>query len=219
MDKYIELKELFEKNGDCEKAVEMTAYMRNLFSFYGLQAPKRKAIYKDLLKEEKRKKRIDWDLLDSCYADEHRELQYFVVDYLASMQKYLSFADIPRIKKYIKAKQWWDTIDGLSKTVGNIAFVDERINDLMLEWSVDEDFWVRRISILHQLSRKDKMNTQLLENILVNNFGCSEFFINKAIGWSLRDYSKTNPDWVRNFIESYKDKLDNLSIREAGKHL
>ena len=112
-----------------------------------------------------------------------------------------------------------DTIDGLDRIVGNIAFFDERINNLMLEWSTDDDFWVRRIAIDHQLCRKDKTNTQLLEKILVNNFGSSEFFINKAIGWSLRDYSKTNPDWVRNFVETYKDKMDKLSIREASKYL
>ena len=75
----------------------------------------------------------------------------------------------------------------------------------MLEWSTDEDFWVRRIAIDHQLCRKERTNT--------------EFFINKAIGWSLRDYSKTNQDWVRNFVETHKDKMDKLSIREASKYL
>jgi len=59
----------------------------------------------------------------------------------------------------------------------------------------------------------------LLEKILVNNFGSSEFFINKAIGWSLRDYSRINPDWVREFVEEHKDRMDKLSIREASKYL
>lgn len=90
---------------------------------------------------------------------------------------------------------------------------------IILEWSTDEDFWIRRIAIDHQLCRKDKTNTQLLKEILVNNFGSSEFFINKAIGWSLRDYSKTNPEWVKNFVETYHDKMDKLSIREASKYL
>ena len=208
MDKYIKLKKKFEKNRNNDNAINMAAYMRNLFLFYGLPTPKRRTLYKKFLKEEKSKKIIDWDLLDKCYEDEYREFQYFVIDYLAIMQKILTFEDIPRIKKYIKTKQWWDTIDSLNRIVGNIAFVDERINDLMIEWSIDEDFWVRRIAIDHQLCRKDKTNTQLLEKILVNNLESSEFFINKAIGWSLRDYSKTNPELVRNFIETYKDKMD-----------
>ncbi len=219
MDMYFEIKEQFEINRDEENAVKMAAYMKNLFTFYGIAAPKRKAIYKELLKEEKRKKLVNWNLLNKCYEDEYREFQYFVIDYLVAMQKYLTYDDVPYMKKYIKTKQWWDTIDGFDRIIGNIAFVDERINDLMLKWSTDDDFWVRRISIDHQLSRKDKTNAELLERILVNNFGSSEFFINKAIGWSLRDYSKSNPDWVRKFIERHKDKMDKLSIREASKYI
>lgn len=141
------------------------------------------------------------------------------MDYLVTMQKYLTYDDVSKIFKYIKSKQWWDTIDGLDRIVGNIAFKDERINDLMLKWSKDEDFWVRRIAIDHQLCRKEKTNTELLEKIIVNNFGSNEFFINKAIGWSLRDYSKTNPKWVKEFVGKYKDKMDKLSIKEASKYI
>ena len=89
----------------------------------------------------------------------------------------------------------------------------------MIEWSKDEDFWIRRIAIDHQLTRKEKTNAELLEKIIINNFGSDEFFINKAIGWSLRDYSKTNPQWVRNFIEKYKGQMDKLSIIEASKYI
>lgn len=141
------------------------------------------------------------------------------MDYLVTMQKYLTYDDVTKISKYIKSKQWWDTIDGLDRIVGNIAFKDERINDLMLKWSKDEDFWIRRIAIDHQLCRKEKTNTELLETIIVNNFGSNEFFINKAIGWSLRDYSKTNPEWVRNFVNKHKDEMDKLSIKEASKYI
>lgn len=219
MDRYLELKEQFEGHGEEETAIKMAQYMRNLFSFYGLPTPKRRALYKALLKEEKRRQGIDWALLDRCYADEHREFQYFVIDYLAAMQGFLTFDDVPRLKKYVKTKPWWDTIDGLDSILGNIAFSDARINDLMLEWSTDEDLWMRRIAIDHQLGRKERTDPQLLEKILVNNFGSSEFFINKAIGWSLREYAKVNADWVRKFIETYRDQMNQLSIREASKHL
>lgn len=219
MDKYIEIKNIFQENKDEQNAVKMSSYMRNLFTFYGLPTPKRKTLYKELLKSEKKNKVIDWAFLDKCYKDEHREFQYLVMDYLSAMQKFLTFDDVPKIEKYIRTKQWWDTIDGFDRIVGNIAFVDDRINNLMLKWSTDEDFWVRRIAIDHQLCRKEKTNIELLEEILVNNFGSKEFFINKAIGWSLRDYSKTNPDWVRAFIEKYKNQMDKLSVKEAGKYL
>lgn len=117
---------------------------------------------------------------DRCYEDDYREFQYLVMDYLITMQKYLTYDDVSKIFKYIKSKQWWDTIDVLDRIVGNIAFKDERINDLMLEWSKDEDLWVRRIAIDHQLCRKEKTNTELLEKIIVNNFGSNEFFINNG---------------------------------------
>ena len=112
------------------------------------------------------------------------------------MMMYQNFINISR-----------DTIDRFDRIVGNIAFKDGRINDLMLKWSKDEDFWLRRIAIDHQLGRKDKTNTKLLEQILINNFGSDEFFINKAIGWSLRDYSKTN------------NKMDKVSLKEAYKYI
>lgn len=79
----------------------------------------------------------------------------------------------------------------------------------MLEWSKDEDFQVRRIAIDRQLYRKEKTNTKLLEAILINNFGSNDFFINKAIGWSLRDYSKANSELVKEFVEKYKEKWAN----------
>ena len=219
MDKYTEVRKRFEENADPENAVKMAKYMRNRFIFYGIPTPKRNKLYRDFLKEEKRNKIIDWGFLNQCYDDEHREFQYLVTDYLSELNSLLTYDDIPAIRKYIDRKQWWDTIDSLDQVIGKIGLRDERVDALMLEWSTDEDFWVRRIAIDHQLLRKDKTNTVLLEKIIVNNFGSDEFFINKAIGWSLRDYSKTNPEWVRNFIERYRNRMDKLSIREAGKYI
>ena len=219
MDKYTEVRKRFEENADPENAVKMAKYMRNRFIFYGIPTPKRKKLYRDFLKEEKRNKIIDWGFLDQCYEDEHREFQYLVADYLSALNSLLTFEDIPAIRKFIDRKQWWDRIDSLDQVIGKIGLRDERVDALMLEWSTDEDFWVRRIAIDHQLLRKDKTNTVLLEKIIVNNFGSDEFFINKAIGWSLRDYSKTDPEWVRDFIERYRNRMDKLSIREAGKYI
>ncbi len=219
MEKHLKIKQLFEANRNNEKAVQEAKYMRNKFRFYGIQTPVRKALYKDFLKDEKKNKTIDWEFLDKCYEDEYREFQYLATDYLIAMAKHLSYDDVPKLLKYIKTKQWWDTIDKLDRIVGNIGLNDNRIDDVMLKWSTDKDFWVRRIAIDHQLLRKEKTNTKLLAQIIKNNFGSDEFFINKAIGWSLRDYSKTNPVWVKNFIEKHKDKMHKLSIKEASKYI
>jgi Predicted DNA alkylation repair enzyme len=89
----------------------------------------------------------------------------------------------------------------------------------MLKWSTDENIWVRRVSIDFQLQYKEKTNQKLFEQIIVNNFGTDEFFINKAIGWSLREYSKTDKKWVKDFINKHKAQLHKLSIKEASKYL
>ena len=217
--KYQRLRKKLIENSDPELARQMESYMRNKFKFYGLKTPERRKSYHDLIKLEKANKKIDWKFLDQAWVDEHREAQYFVCDYLIALEKYLKFEDIDHIFNYVKSKQWWDTIDSLIKPIGNIGFRDDRVSDLMLVWSKDDDFWVRRVAIEHQLLRKDKMNVELLNAILENNLGNSEFFINKAIGWALRDYSKTNPDWVKNFISKHHTEMATLSIKEGSKYL
>ena len=99
MEKYIEIKERFEAHQDPENAVKMAKYMKNLFPFYGIAAPERKKLYKDILKEEKKNKTVDWKFLDQCYEDDHREFQYVTLDYLTAMQKFLTYDDIPKIWK------------------------------------------------------------------------------------------------------------------------
>ena len=219
MQKFEKIREAFEANRNSEKARQMASYMRNQFAFYGIQTELRQMLYADLLREEKRADVIDWALLDTCFSDDHREFQYFVMDYLKAKQKQLVFDDINRIKRYVTEKQWWDTIDGLDRIIGNIAFVDSRVNDLMLTWSQDENFWLRRIAIDHQICRREKTDTDLLATVICNNFGSNEFFINKAIGWSLRAYSKTNPEWVRHFLADHQLEMSRLSLREASKYI
>ena len=219
MDKYLKIKDIFETNKDIETSVTMSKYMRDMYLFYGIQAPKRKELYNNFLKEEKKQKEIDWDFLDRCYEDNHREFQYLVYDYLNLLKKYVTYEDISKIKKYIINKSWWDTIDFLCKVIGDIGLRDKRVKSLMIKWSKDNNIWIRRTAIEHQLGLKDKTDTKLLETILINSFGTDEFFINKAIGWALRDYSKTNPKWVKEFINKNIDKMSNLSIKEGSKYI
>ena len=93
----------------------------------------------------------------------HREFQYLVYDYLLAMKQYVSYDDIPRIKEYIVNKSWWDTIDFLCKVIGDIELRDLRVKDLMLEWSKDDNVWIKRTAIEHQLNLKEKTDYELLE--------------------------------------------------------
>ena len=219
MDKFLEIKKRFESREDKENAVAMSKYMRNMFVFYGLPAPRRKEVYNDIIRTDKKAKVVDWKFLDKCYDDKHREFQYLVYDYLLALKQYVSFDDIPKIKYYITTKSWWYTIDFLCKVIGDIGLRDPRVKDLMIDWSKNENIWLKRTAIEHQLGLKEKTDTKLLEMIIVNNFGSNEFFVNKAIGWALRDYSKTDLEFVKNFINRHRDEMDGLSIREASKYL
>ena len=208
-----------EKNRNELLAVSMERYMQDKFSFLGVRGVTRTEIYKKYFPEARKSKVIDWDFVESCWNKEEREFQYVVVYYLKTMQKFLKREDISRLKYLIVTKSWWDTVDLLAKVVGSLVIRIEGYDQIMLEWSKDSNIWLKRVAILYQLSLKEKVDKQVLERILVNNLGDSEFFINKAIGWALRDYSKFNPEWVREFIEKNKNGMANLSIREASKYL
>lgn len=211
-------KVLYE-NEDKEKAFNMAKYMKNQFDFLGINKPELKKIEREYFKEIKNEEYIDYDFVNTCYSDSNREFQYIAIDYLINKKKYLTNQDISFIKNLIVTKSWWDTSDILYKLMAYLSLKYEDINQILISWSKDKNIWLRRVSIIHQLLRKEKTNTKLLENIIVNNLGSDEFFINKAIGWALRDYSKTNKEWVSNFINKYKDKMANLSVREASKYL
>ena len=210
--------DIFRAAANAEKAGPMAAYMRDQFAFLGIQKPERKKLSREFLKAAD-KKTVDWNFIFKCWEQPEREFQYLAMDYLLKLEPLLTPADMQNIRRLIVTKSWWDTIDSLDVMVGGIALRYPEINDIILEWSKDENFWLRRTAIDHQLTRKEKTDTELLERILVNNFGQTEFFINKAIGWSLRDYSKTNPGWVRDFIARYHGEMAPLSIREASKYI
>ena len=89
----------------------------------------------------------------------------------------------------------------------------------MEDWSVSDNIWIKRTAIEHQFCLKDKTDSVLLEKIILNCLGSDEFFINKAIGWALRDYQKVNPKWVQDFITKHKDRMSSLTIREASKYI
>lgn len=207
------------KHKNEKEAEKMSAYMLNKFKYIGIKTPERRKIFKNFFKEYKKEEIINWEFINKCWENEYRELQYSAIDYLKEMVKFLTEKDIPKIKKLIITKSWWDTVDGIDVIVGETALKYPEINKTLIKWSKDKNIWLRRIAIDHQLLRKEKTNTELLSEIIENNLNDTEFFINKAIGWVLRDYSKTNPDWVRDFIEKNKDKMSKLSIKEASKYI
>ena len=209
-----------ENNRNELLAESMGKYMRDKFNFLGIRGPKRTELFKKYFPTARKTKEIDWNFIETCWNKEEREFQYAVVYYLKAMQKFLKKGDISKLKYLVVTKSWWDTVDLLSKIIGDVVNRNKELKTLMLEWSKKEnDIWLRRVAILHQLSFKENVDKLLLETILEDNLCDGEFFINKAIGWALRDYSKVNPEWVRKFIEKNRSEMANLSLREAMKYL
>jgi len=212
----VDIFSFFRAAANSEHAASMSAYMRDQFSFLGIKAPLRRELSRDAVRAQKE---INWEFIFDCWKQPEREFQYLAIDCLDKVKSKLSPSDIPNLRHLIVEKSWWDTVDGLDAFVGSIALRNAEVKETLLEWSVDDNIWLRRTAINHQLSYKEKTDTTLFEQILVNNFGQQEFFINKAIGWSLREYSKTNPDWVRDFVGRHKVKLSPLSLKEASKYI
>ncbi len=211
------LKEL-QNLANADDALAMKAYMRGRFEFLGVKTPARRKAAKAFFKKHGGAD-IDWRFVRQAWEHPFREMQYAALDYLETRKNLLRPGDLPQLKKLAQSKSWWDTIDFLDRLAGGIIAGFPETRPVILQWSRDEDIWLRRLAIDHQLLRKDQTDQHLLEQILVNNLNQTEFFINKAIGWALRDYSKTNPEWVKNFIRQHHGKMAPLSIREASKYL
>lgn len=211
------LKEL-QNLANADDARAMKAYMRSRFEFLGVKTPARRKAAKAFFKKHGGAD-IDWRFVRQAWEHPFREMQYAALDYLETRKNLLRPGDLPQLKKLAQTKSWWDTIDFLDRLAGGIIAGFPETRPVILQWSRDEDIWLRRLAIDHQLLRKDQTDQHLLEQILVNNLSQTEFFINKAIGWVLRDYSKTNPEWVKNFIRQHHGKMAPLSIREASKYL
>lgn len=214
-----QLQQLMQHHANPEQAKKMEAYMKNQFPFYGIPASDRKKLYASILKDSKQSAKIDWNLLNLCFQEGYREMKYFVCDYLLGMVKYLRYEDLSHIRSYILMESWWDITDSLDAVIGRMALKDERVKNDMLAWSVSDNIWLKRVAIDHQLSYKEKTDTVLLEEILHHCMGTSEFFVNKAIGWALRQYSKSDPDWVKRFIDKNYNELHSLSIKEGSKYI
>ena len=201
-----------------DDAVAMKAYMKNKFEFLGVKTPARRKLTKAFFKQQTDSV-IDWFFINESWDNPYREMQYVGMDYLNVVSKQLTPQDLPHIELLITRKSWWDTIDALDKVIGGIFLNFPEIRPLLIRWSQHDNIWLRRVAIDCQLSLKQKTDKALLSEVIQNNFGQSEFFINKAIGWALREYGKTHPDWVRNFVQQHREKMAPLSVREALKRL
>jgi len=212
------LEALFKEHADPEQAEGMSAYMRHQFSFLGIKAPLRTKLSRDHLRERGQPSDLE-GFARRCYQAPHRELQYFVQDWLKPQAERLGPERLPLIEELIQTQPWWDTVDFLAPTLaGAILSQDRALWSAYPErWIQHESLWLRRAAIIFQLKYKERTDDEVLFRYCQAQAGERAFFIQKAMGWALRERSKTEPQLIRDFIA--RVELPALTQREALRWL
>ena len=204
-----------------ERALGTAQYMRNQFAYYGISSPALRAIARDVLADERPpdESRLR-AIADAYWKRDEREWQYFACSYVRTNIGRASPRFLSAAKELITTKSWWDTVDTLAAhTVGALVAATPKLGATMDEWIDSENMWVVRTAILHQLTYKRRTNADRLFDYCLRRSVDTEFFIRKAIGWALREYSKSDPDAVQRFVTDNERRLSGLSKREALKRI
>jgi len=219
---------------DPSKAEYMQKYLKTDMPMYGLQRPERAAVEKAIYQfvqdkgivEAKKKMMIPNEIYQGCiqtlWALPNREEKYLAIDFALKYKNNISMENMDLYESMLREDyMWWDFVDPIAvNLVGHVTRSNfESMENLLRRWIRDDNMWIRRTAILAQL--KSKTNTR--ENMLLEfcrlRMHEKEFFIRKAIGWVLREYSKTSPEAVISFLEEEKPHLSGLSYREGSKVL
>jgi 3-methyladenine DNA glycosylase AlkD len=214
----IEIKEVFTKNSNESIALQQAAYMKNNFEFFGLKSPIRKALQRPfLIKKNLPSKEVAFQLVQDLWNEPQRELHYFAMELLFKYNNEYEKEDVKFFEKLISENSWWDSIDFISPNILGVYFkkFPEMRKETVERWLKSENFWLQRSTLLFQLKYKEELDTELLTYVIDRLKHEKEFFIRKAIGWILREYSKVNPGWVTKYVE--QTTLQPLSRKEALK--
>lgn len=210
------LKTEFRNNANGKNALAQKAYMRNQFEYYGIKSVLRREIQKPffITKHLPAKTELD-QLIKTLWKEPQREYQYFSQELTYKYARQLKKEDIKLLEFMIKHKSWWDTVDFIAvKLVGEYFKMYSGQRDKIVKiWLESNNIWLQRSCLLFQLKYKSDLDTLFLAYVINALLGSKEFFINKAIGWVLREYSRTDPEWVIEFVKS--TDLNPLSEREA----
>ena len=214
------IKSSFEANANTDNAEKMSAYLKGHFTMYGIKSPLRKELLKPIHKEVKRLEPKEFkELISMLWAADERDFQYAAMEFLQKNKRKLNSEDLGLIEHLISHKSWWDSVDMLaSHMAGHLLKTDLELRDTWVEkWMQSGNMWLQRTCIIFQLKYAQQVDFDLLKSVILELKSTNEFFIQKAIGWSLRQYAKFNPIAVKEFVSENED-LSNLARREALKH-
>lgn len=211
-----------EALADPVKAEEMAAYMRTEMPFYGVQKPDRVPIIREIKKlyEPGSLKEYSDNVL-ALWSQKHREVKYIAINYADSFKEFVIPQAVPLYERLVREGAWWDFTDPIASWLVGRALLEneEQMRPLIETYVDDEDFWIRRTALLAHLGHKEKTNHKALFRYCLELAPEKEFFIRKAIGWALREYSKAEPERVRDFLKKNSKTLSPLSYKEGAKHL
>jgi 3-methyladenine DNA glycosylase AlkD len=214
------IQKIFASNADATIAKGAKAYLLNQFEFYGIKTPLRRTLSKAFYKANPIKDHTELsNIVKECFNEPQRELHYFAIELMGHHKKLWSKKTLPLIEWMITHNSWWDSVDSTNTHVISKFFLafPEFIDEYTYKWNRSSNKWLKRMSILFQLTYHEKTNTTLLTNYIEHCQLEEDFFIRKAIGWALRAYANTDAKWVIKFVKTHA-QLSNLSKREALKH-
>lgn len=212
------IRDAFYALENAENAHWMRQYMRNKYLFIGIKKPEQALVFKDIYK--KYGKAEDWyEVSSELFAMSEREFQYVAMEYLLKAKKSWDSRVPLLVHRWVDENSWWDVVDVLGPKVLGLYFqrFPQELSEWIPIWMKSPNFWHQRLCILFQLGYKNQTDLTLLSTIILSLNTSKEFFVQKAIGWSLRQYARTDPEWVLNFVGNHP--LMPLSKREALKHL
>ena len=211
----------FESARDPAAAEPMARYMRHQFPFLGIPSPDRRRLLREVLGGVRPDRTALLADSDSLWTRQEREYQYAACDLLVGGATQLVPDDLAALAVLITTKSWWDTVDALATSVvGSMVAADRYTCDRVIDrWIASENLWLARTALLHQNKWKASTDEDRLFSFCLSRASDTDFFMRKAIGWALREYSKTAPNAVRGFVEEHVEELSPLSRREALKRL
>lgn len=208
-------------NASEENAVPMASYMKDLFPFHGVKSEPRKTIHKEVTSQHKDEVKTNYkEIAKLLFQFPEREYQYCAIDLLIKhWPKHFVQNDITLIEYFISTKSWWDSVDPLAKYIlgGYLKQFPDETEWVIEKFAHSDNMWLNRSAIIYQLGYKKDTDAARLFGVCKHFNTSKEFFIQKAIGWALREYAKTNPEDVKEFV--IQANLKRLSVREALKNI
>jgi 3-methyladenine DNA glycosylase AlkD len=219
MDSYLQpITALYQQAANPADAAFMKKYMKDQFEYFGIRAPQQKEIRRHFFKTYGLPDPDEVpEMVKELWIQPEREYQYFAIDISEKVLKKMGEDAIETIEFMVVNKSWWDTVDWVASHHAGTYFkiFPEKIPEITGAWMDSGNMWLQRTALLFQLKYKNATDVDLMFAYMRRLSGIKEFFIRKAIGWALREYSKTAPESVIKFVES--TELSGLSRREALK--